>query len=94
MDMQYKCQTRTPGKNLTLHLENHQSENKVFDATLVMKQQEITTARLNKIILQYPFMTLKVFMAIYWQAMKLLIKRIPIYNHPQNTLRKLQQHEH
>ena len=94
MDMQYKCQTRAPGKNLTLHLENHQSENKIFDATLVMKQQQITSARLNKLILQYPFMTIKVFMAIYWQALKLFIKKIPFYNHPRNTLQKLQQHEY
>ncbi len=94
MDMKYICQTRAPGKNLTLHLENHQTGGKAFDATLIMKRDEITSANLNKLLYQYPFMTLKVFMAIYWQAMKLLIKKIPFYNHPQNSLKNLQQNEH
>ena len=88
MDMDYKWYSRIPGKNISLHLENYQTGKKFFDATLVMKKEELTTGSLNKLIYQYPLMTLKVFAAIYWQAMKLKLKRIPFYNHPNSLLQK------
>jgi len=31
---------------------------------------------------RFPFMTLKVVAAIYWEAVRLLWKRIPIFSHP------------
>jgi DUF1365 family protein len=30
----------------------------------------------------YPWMTAKVAIAIYWQALKLSIKKVPFYDHP------------
>jgi DUF1365 family protein len=37
---------------------------------------------LTQALLSVPFVTLKVSAAIYWQALRLLIKRIPFFTHP------------
>ena len=52
------------------------------DATLKLNAHPINQSQLNNVLLAYPFMTLKVMGAIYWQAMRLLAKRLPFVSHP------------
>ena len=42
----------------------------------------MTTRALNTQLLLYPFMTAKVALAIYWQALKLFLKGVPLHAHP------------
>ena len=86
MDMDYQWHSKTPGKRLSLHLENHQNGSRVFDATLAMEANEVTASALNKLLVQYPFMTFKIVLAIYWQALKLFAKKIPFHHHPKSIL--------
>lgn len=84
MNMRYHFSGNCPDKKLVVHLRNtgvEATEETVFDATLSLQRQEITGGTLNSIIAQYPLMTMKVVAAIYWQALKLAIKRVPYFNH-------------
>lgn len=81
MDMVYHWRFNPPGKTLLMHIENHQ-ESKVFDATLTLHREHLTRATLRSIVLRIPLMTLKTVLAIYWQALRLWLKRLPLYNHP------------
>ena len=65
-----------------LHLENHRQGEKIFDATLSLSERELTPASLNGILWRFPFMTARVGLAIYWQALRLFLKRTPFYSHP------------
>jgi len=94
MNMYYHLRSNRPSKTAVVHLSNHmgkdvhkkneqpvvlEAENLVFDATLLMSRQEISSTALARVLLTYPFMTIKVCLAIYWQATKLLIKRVPFF---------------
>ncbi|MFK7976332.1 MAG: DUF1365 domain-containing protein [Halioglobus sp.] len=84
MDMRYHWRSNTPNKRLVLHMENSQDEEKVFDATLSLRAKPMTARSMNGLLLRYPFLTAKVGLGIYWQALRLYLKGMPVYNHPKN----------
>ena len=86
MDMHYSWRSNTPGDRLAIHLENHNEQGRVFDATLSLSAEPITGSALRSILWRFPLMTAKVAAAIYWQALKLFIKRIPYHPHPGTSL--------
>jgi uncharacterized protein len=85
MAMRYHWRSNTPDRRLVLHMENSAAGEKIFDATLSMTAKPMTGANLNKLILRYPFMTAKVGLAIYWQALRLFLKGVPVHTHPQKS---------
>lgn len=82
MDMRYFWRSNNPAKRLSLNIETWRDDDVELDATLSLKRVDISRQSLNRTILRYPWMTVKVAGAIYWQAIKLLHKRVPFYGHP------------
>jgi uncharacterized protein len=91
MAQRYDWSLSTPGDNLHVNMNNFEDKVKVFNAGMRMQKQPITHLSMAKTLLGFPFMTAKVVMAIYWQAMKLWIRKIPFHNHPKNIKQELQQ---
>jgi DUF1365 family protein len=82
MDIHYEWSFMRPGKRLFVHLKNQQQGKKLFDASLFIDRQPISSASLSAALLRYPFMTLKVVAAIYYQALRLWLKKVPLHPHP------------
>lgn len=86
LDMTYRWKIGQPSEKLNLALECHQEE-KHFTAGISLQRLALSNSNVKKVLRQIPNMTLKTVLGIYWQALKLLLKRLPIYDHPKTTVR-------
>jgi hypothetical protein len=82
MEMDYDWRFSEPGERLNVHMRNLKADAKVFDATLMLSRVPLNARSLNAILLKHPLMTLKVVAAIYFEALRLLLKKTPFYPHP------------
>jgi DUF1365 family protein len=80
-DLEYRMSFSQPTDRLGVHMADWQGEHKVFDATLNLQRQPLSSAALHRHLRSFPWMTAKTCLAIYWQAVRLFLKRTPIFSH-------------
>ncbi|WP_241970434.1 DUF1365 domain-containing protein [Pseudidiomarina sediminum] len=85
IDMRYRWQIKapqaTPAHNSMIQL-SAEKEQRHFIATLRLQRQELNRPAIWRVLLRYPINTITTVGAIYWQALRLWLKRTPIYDHP------------
>lgn len=82
MNLEYDWIFTEPGEELVAHMNTVQEGKPFFDATLQLTRREWTSAEVRRVVLAYPFMTARVIGAIHWQALRLWLKRVPVFRHP------------
>ncbi len=82
MDIDYDWSFTEPGDSLKVYMANARNGRRFFDAAIALERREISGASLAGALLKYPFMTARVIVGIYWQALLLWIKRCPFITHP------------
>ena len=84
MNQRYTWRLGDPAAKLFVHMENHahDTQAKLFDATLALKRTEITGPALARVLTTYPAMTARVISSIYWNALLLRLKGVPFVPHP------------
>ena len=83
METEYNWVLSTPADKLTVFMANSTDGKRFFDATLNLSRKEISGASLAGVLVRFPLMTAKVIFAIYWEALRLWLKRCPVYQHPE-----------
>ena len=91
MDQHYDWVFTTPGEALSVRITSQERGSPVFAAGLQLNASPIAARTLYATLFAFPFMTLRVVTAIYWQALRLWLKGIPFVPHPakHKELRKL-----
>ena len=90
MDIHYDWRFRLPGETIRVHMIDYHNGHKLFDATLALQRHTLNRRALSRVLIKYPAMTVKVVTLIYWQALRLILKKTPFFAHPQkkNDYRK------
>lgn len=82
MDLQYRFRFNTPGERLSFHMDSFRDGVRAFDVTLSLQREEISAGALNGVLLRHPWMTARVLLGIYWQALLLFLKGVRFHSHP------------
>ncbi len=82
MDCRYDWRFTPPGDDLAVHMQVWRNGERQFDATQHLHRRPLDGPGLARVLLRYPLMTVQVVAAIHWQALRLWLKRNPVYDHP------------
>jgi DUF1365 family protein len=86
MDQQYDWSFDAPDERLSVRMRTLEDGRRLLDATLGLRRRPITGGNLARVLVRHPFMTAKVITAIYFQALRLYLKRCPFFPHPKRRL--------
>lgn len=85
MNQRYRWLSTTPSESLAIKLTNIEEEERVFHAVLQLRRVPISARAGLTLLLKFPLETAKVTFGIYWQALVLFLRRVPLYSHPKNN---------
>lgn len=78
----YAFTLRTSGDSLSLTIDKFSDAVRDHLATLKLRRENLTDGNLARAFFAMPFLTLKVVLAIHWEALKLLVKGARYHHKP------------
>jgi uncharacterized protein len=83
MELDHDWRFAQPGQRLAVHMINRAvARDAEFEATLLMERRDFTRREVRRAILRHPCLPTKTLLGIYWQALRLWLKRAPFHAHP------------
>jgi hypothetical protein len=85
MGQSYEWRFAFHPRRLAISMHNHDARGRVFTADLVLALRPATPARWFRHLLSWPLNAVRALAAIYWQAGRLWLRRVPFHDHPSAT---------
>ena len=87
MDLGYDWVFTPPADDLFVHMNLREAgqDAKVFDATLQMKRREFGPGAIRALLVRYPLLTARVIGRIHFEALRLWLKRAPVFPNPSTS---------
>ena len=83
MEGRYDWRVTEPDGRLLVHIDERDRDGlRVFDATLSLERRALSRAQLTRMLVRFPAASLRVVFLIYWNALRLKLKRAPYHPHP------------
>ncbi|MEZ6015307.1 MAG: DUF1365 domain-containing protein [Planctomycetota bacterium] len=88
MTQDYTWRFNVPGADLLVGMENAEDQGgpggpqKVFEVGLTLARRPLNGRSLARFLARHPFTSGGVQLAIHWQALRLWLKRTPVFTHP------------
>ena len=91
MEQTYEWSASAPGERLAVSIRNREHREGdgadgpgrvVFEASIGLERREITPGAMRGLLLRYPPMTIATIGRIYFNAIKLKLKGVPYFSHP------------
>jgi DUF1365 family protein len=82
LDQRYRYSFSEPGERVWARVEVHEAGTRMLQAVLAGTRVELTNASVARALARYPLMPLQVISLIHWQALRLLLKRVPFHRKP------------
>lgn len=81
MDMSYTFHVSLPDAHINIAIDGKERDVSVIAASLSGKRQELSDIALLKAFMTYPLLSMKVIVAIHWQALRLVLKGFHVHTH-------------
>lgn len=91
-DVDFDFRLAIPSDTLNLRIDDYAGDRRIFISTLTGVKRQLTNARLVWYFLRFPLITVQVIGLIHWNALLLLLKKLPYLKkkeHPEQQLEVL-----
>ena len=81
MDCRYRIALRRPDTHASIAIRESDTEGELLAATFHGKRAELSARFLHTALFRFPLLTFKIIAGIHWDALKLWLKRTPVFRH-------------
>jgi len=89
MKLDYTFTLTPPDRKLVVHIDTIEDGKPFFDATLNLERRPWSAHSLHRALFSHPWMTAKVIVAIHWEALRLYLKKVPVFTHPRRHAKEV-----
>ena len=80
-DCRYQFRIRPPGEDVAVAIHEEEAGRPILNASFAGERRPLTDGMLLKMLFGYPLMTLKVVLAIHYEAVRLMLKGVRRHPH-------------